>query len=262
MKHGGFLQWATFPRRTGITPHPAWGIYRLGITLVPGPVNEQATILLVEDRQDDATLVVRSFAKADVKNPIQVVEDGEGAVAYLTGSGKYSNRQEYPFPVLVLLDLKMPKMDGFEVLKKIRAHPDLSGLPVVVLTSSDSIRDVNMAYRLGANSFLVKPMDLNGFLELGNFISDHWFLWAKTPTARGEPSAVEWEPQNKKVLLRDKQSQAFYAGYTAWVRERAAALDFERIEFAEAVAMAERLRQAEIVLAYEQLGCDLTLPIA
>ena len=222
---------------------------------------EQAVILLVEDRQDDALLVLRSFHKAGIKNPIQVVTDGHEALAYLSGSGKYSDREDHPLPVLVLLDLKMPKVDGFEVLKWIRAHPQLSTLPVVVLTSSDSIRDVNLAYRLGANSFLVKPMDFNGFVELSNFVSDHWFLWTKTPTALGRPPAVEWEPQNKKVLLRDKQSQAFYAGYTAWVSERAAALDFERIELAQAVAAAERLPQAEIVLAYEQLGCDLTLPI-
>jgi CheY-like chemotaxis protein len=223
---------------------------------------EEAVILLVEDRQDDEILVLRSFDKAGIKNPIHVVREGEEAVAYLSGSGKYSNREDHPLPVLVLLDLKMPKMDGFEVLKWIRAHAQLSGLLVVVLTSSDSVRDVNLAYRLGANSFLVKPMDFNGFVELSSFISDHWFLWAKTPATSHHASGHDWEPTNNKVLLRDKQSHAFYAGYTAWVGERREALDFERIELAEAVATAEQLREAEIVLAYEQLGCEVTLPIA
>jgi len=223
-------------------------------------VPQEAVILLVEDRQDDALLLLRSFAKAGIKHPIRVLTDADEALAYLSGSGKYSNRQAHPVPVLVLLDLKMPGTDGFEVLKWIRTHSQLSSLPVVVLTSSDCIRDVNLAYRLGADFFLVKPKDFSGFVEFSNFISDHWFLWTKTPIAPGQPSAAEWEPQNKRVLLRDKQSRAFYAGYTAWVRERAAALDFERIELAQAVATAERLRQAEIVLAYEQLGCDIAFP--
>jgi CheY-like chemotaxis protein len=219
---------------------------------------EEALILLVEDRQDEAMLMLRSFARAGVKNPVQIVKDGEEALAYLSGTGQYSNRENHPLPAMVLLDLKLPQMDGFEVLKWIRTHPQLSTLPVVVLTSSDSVRDVNRAYNLGANSFLVKPMDFNHYVELSNFIADHWFLWSKTPTT----TKHDWEPRNKKVLLRDKQSRTFYAGYTAWVREKGAALDFERIELAEAVATAEGLLEAEIVLAYDQLGCELTLPVA
>jgi len=224
-------------------------------------MHKEAVILLVEDRQDDEILVLRSFARGGIENPIHVVREGEEALAYLSGSGKYSNREEYPLPMLILLDLKMPKMDGFEVLKWIRAHSQLSSLPVVVLTSSENARDVNLAYRLGASSFLVKPMDFNGFVELSSFISDHWFLWTKTP-ATSHHASGEWEPRDKKVLLRHKRSQAFYAGCTAWVGEKRDALDFERIELAEAVATAEQLREAEIVLAYEQLGCELTLPIA
>src|SRR6476661_856809 len=220
---------------------------------------QEAVILLVEDRQDDEILVLRSFARAGIKNPVHVVREGEEAVSYLSGSGKYANREDHPLPLR--LDIKLPKIDGFEVLKWIRGRPELSGLPVVVLTSSDSARDVNLAYRLGANSFLVKPMDFSGFVELSNFISDHWFLWTKTP-ATSHGSGDDWEPKEKRVLLRHKQSGAFYAGCTSWVGERGEALDFERIELAEAVATVERLREAEIVLAYEQLGCELTLPIA
>jgi len=227
-------------------------------------MRDSAVILLVEDRDDDVILVLRSFDKAGIKNPIKVVKDGEQAIAYLSGSGIYSNRQDYPLPELVLLDLKMPKIDGFEVLTWIRTHPTHSKLRVVVLTSSDSIRDVNLAYRLGANSFLVKPVDFNHFVELGSFIADNWFQWNRTaePHERPANTADQSSPKNKKVLLRDRESYRFYAGHTAWVRDRHEALDFERIELAEAVASAEHLNGVEIVLAYEQPGCELSLPVA
>src|ERR1700674_4968478 len=98
---------------------------------------DQALILLVEDREDDVLLVRRAFAKANVLNPMQVVRDGREAIAYLKGEGKYSNRAEYPLPELLLLDLKMPGTDGFDVLKWMRQQPGLKALRVVVLTSSD-----------------------------------------------------------------------------------------------------------------------------
>src|SRR6478672_2236577 len=110
--------------------------------------------------------MLRAFEKAGIKNPVQVAADGEEAVAYLTGQGEFSDRASYPLPHLVLLDLKLPKMDGFQVLQWIRTSAHLPGLRVVVLTSSDNIRDVNLAYSLGANSFLVKPMDFDRVVEL------------------------------------------------------------------------------------------------
>src|SRR6266850_4379035 len=119
-------------------------------------MSDQAVILLAEDREDDIVLVRRAFAKAYVLNPLQIVRDGEELVAYLKGEGKYANRAEYPLPDLLLLDLKMPRMDGFQVLEWIRQQPGLSNLRVVVLTSSENMRDVNRAYQLGANSFMVK----------------------------------------------------------------------------------------------------------
>src|SRR5262245_6778938 len=104
---------------------------------------EQAVILLVEDREDDILLVRKSFEKGGINNPFQVVRDGEEAIQYLAGEGRYSNRAEYPLPDLILLDLKMPRVDGFEVLMWIRRQPGFGSIPVVVLTSSDAIRDVN-----------------------------------------------------------------------------------------------------------------------
>src|ERR1051326_7062364 len=117
---------------------------------------DNSVILLAEDREDDVLLIRRAFNKANLLNPLHVVQDGEEAIAYLKGEGQYANRAEYPLPSLLLLDLKMPRKNGFEVLQWIRQQPSLSALRVVVLTSSSEIQDVNMAYRLGSNSFLVK----------------------------------------------------------------------------------------------------------
>jgi CheY-like chemotaxis protein len=148
---------------------------------------EHALILLVEDREDDVVLVRRAFAKANVLNPMHVVPDGAEAIAYLKGEGKYSNRAEYPLPELLLLDLKMPGTDGFEVLKWMRQQPGLKTLRVVVLTSSDQMRDVNAAYQMGANSFLVKPIDFERFVEMTQAISGYWLWLSKVPESSRPP---------------------------------------------------------------------------
>ena len=225
-------------------------------------MQEQAVILLVEDREDDVLLLKRSFQQAGITNPMQVVSNGEEALNYLSGTGKYSNRAEFPLPDLVLLDLKMPKVDGFEVLRWIRAQRELSGMRVVVLSSSESIRDVNLAYALGANSFLVKPSDFNDFVELSGFINDYWFVLSKAPQISRAGTPSDSQPRKKDVLLREKHSGRYYAGRTGWVRNKVEALDFERIELAEAVATAERLQGVEIVLMYERPDCELTVPVA
>ncbi len=140
-------------------------------------------MLLVEDREDDVLLVRRAFAKANIINPLHVVHDGLEALAYLKGEGPYANRVEFPLPELILLDLKMPGMDGYEVLRWIRKHPTLSALRVVVLASSEEIRDVNLAYKLGANSFLVKPVELERFVEMLVALNGYWLWMSKTPEA-------------------------------------------------------------------------------
>ena len=145
----------------------------------------QAIILLAEDREDDILLIRKSFKNSFITNPLHVVRDGEEAIEYLSGEGRYANRAEYPLPALLLLDLKMPRKDGFEVLQWIRQQPDLSKLPVVVLTSSENVHDVNAAYRAGANSFLVKPMEFEDFKAMSVFLSNYWLLLNKAPdTAR------------------------------------------------------------------------------
>src|SRR3954468_6378149 len=120
---------------------------------------DTAVFLLVEDEQDDAVLIQRAFRRAKFLNPLQVVRSGEEAMLYLKGEGRYSNRAEFPLPALVLLDLRMHGVDGFELLAWIRSQENLRALRVVVLSGSDAMTDVNRAYHLGANSFLVKPVD-------------------------------------------------------------------------------------------------------
>src|SRR2546430_1258148 len=146
------------------------------------------TILIADDLEDDVFLIRRSLQKANVANPLQVVRDGAEAIAYLEGSGKFVNRNKYPLPGLLLLDLKMPRTDGFEVLRWVRQQPGLKALRVIVLTSSEDIRDVNQAYECGANSFLVKPMDFENSVEIGKFVKDYWLAKARAPEISRPPA--------------------------------------------------------------------------
>src|SRR5690349_23216853 len=120
---------------------------------------DNATVLLAEDNAQDVWLAQRAFAKARLANHLEVVRDGEQAIAYFNGSGRYADRKRYPLPILLLLDLYMPKIDGFEVLEWLREHPRLDRLPVAVLTSSDHDPDAQRAFGLGADSYLIKPPD-------------------------------------------------------------------------------------------------------
>src|SRR4051812_18617576 len=112
-------------------------------------MNETGVILVVEDREDDALLMRRAFEQGAISNPLQIARDGAEAIAYLGGSNKYSDRTQYPLPILILLDLKMPGIDGFQVLSWIRSQPGhLRATPVVALTSSGEPSDIDRAYDL------------------------------------------------------------------------------------------------------------------
>ena len=160
---------------------------------------EVPVILVVEDREDDIYLIKSGLNKAGILCPVQVVRDGEEAISYLKGEGRFANRDEYPLPDLVLLDLKLPGTDGFDVLKWIRTHPGMRGLRVVVLTSSDEMRDVNAAYQIGANSFLVKPADFMNYIQLGRNISQYWLGADRAP----ESSRGSWPSEDREN--REKQ---------------------------------------------------------
>lgn len=133
--------------------------------------NDFGVILLAEDREEDVQLLRRAFEQAEVRNPIEVVSDGDEAIRYLKGEGIYAKK---PLPILLLLDLKMPNRNGFEVLKWVREHTTLKPLRVVVLTISEAIYDVNRAYELGANSFLVKTADSRDLVAQAEQIKKHW----------------------------------------------------------------------------------------
>lgn len=142
-----------------------------------------SAILVVEDNDDDAFLLKRALTSAGVANPIHVVDTGQAAVDYLTGTGEFSDRKRYPMPVLVFLDLKLPLKSGHEVLGWIRAQRQLESLPVVVLTSSDEPSDVRRSYSLGANSYLIKPMTARQLFDLAKAFNWTWLEEASKPLA-------------------------------------------------------------------------------
>ena len=132
------------------------------------------TILLVEDEENDVFFMKRAAKKNGILNPLQVAHDGQEAIDYLGGIGAYADRERFPLPGLVLLDLKLPRVMGFDVLKWIRKQAELQGLVVIVLTSSNLGSDIDMAYLLGANSFLVKPA-ADRLAEMISTIKHHFF---------------------------------------------------------------------------------------
>ena len=149
--------------------------------------NDQPIILLAEDNEDDVQMFRRVLRQAAIQTPFHVVSDGEEAIAYLSGEGKYAQRDEYPLPDLLLLDLKMPRKDGFEVLAWLRTHPTLCPLRTVVLTASDDMREIVRAYAFGANSFLTKPVNFTEFKDTLQEMFNFFFNRAKTPEVRRVP---------------------------------------------------------------------------
>ena len=144
-------------------------------------MSTENTILLVEDNPKDVFLVQRAFRKAEILTPLKVVSDGDAAVQYLAGDSPYCDRTAYPLPVLVLLDLKLPRRSGAEVLSWIRQEPSLKRLPVVALTSSREYADVNRVYDLGANAYIVKPPDFDQLVHILKTLDLHWVTYNEKP---------------------------------------------------------------------------------
>jgi two-component system response regulator len=139
------------------------------------------SILLVEDNPDDEALTRRAFEKNNVGNDLIVVRDGAEALDYLFGTGQYTGRDLARQPQVVLLDLKLPKIDGLEVLRRLRADDRTRLLPVVILTSSNEERDLISGYSLGANSYVRKPVDFSDFTEAARQLGCYWLLLNEPP---------------------------------------------------------------------------------
>ena len=145
----------------------------------------QRSILLVEDNSDDEALALRALQKNNILNGVVVARDGEEALDYLLGTGKYAGRDVADLPAVILLDLKLPKMDGLEVLRRIRMNERVRMLPVVILTSSKEAMDLVSGYSQGCNSYIRKPVDFEQFVEAVRQLGLYWLMLNEPPPARG-----------------------------------------------------------------------------
>lgn len=148
-------------------------------------MTQEKIILLVEDNPDDEALTLRALKKNNILNQVVVARDGVEALDYLFGTGAYEGRNLADTPQLILLDLKLPKLDGFEVLKRIRNDARTRLQPVVILTTSDEDRDIIASYELGANSYIRKPVDFEQFMEAVRQLGLYWLVLNVTPSMRG-----------------------------------------------------------------------------
>jgi|ERR1044071_1001348 CheY-like chemotaxis protein len=140
------------------------------------------TVLLVEDDLNDVFLVKRAFKMAHLPEPLQVVTDGQEAINYLKGEGKYEDRQAYPLPKLIVMDIKMPRRTGFEVLEWVKkGDQPLRRIPIVIVSSSNNPADINRAYELGANAYMVKPVNFKAVEHLFQSITHYWGLECAKP---------------------------------------------------------------------------------
>ncbi|MBC7499755.1 MAG: response regulator [Herminiimonas sp.] len=143
------------------------------------------SILLVEDNPDDVALTLRAFKRNNIANPVVVARDGIEAIDFLFARAFFADRAGLPLPKLVLLDLKLPRLDGFGVLKAMRSDPRTRLIPVLMLTSSMLEQDVELSYVLGANSYLVKPIDFTEFTEMARVVALYWLAMNQSPPLGG-----------------------------------------------------------------------------
>jgi CheY-like chemotaxis protein len=161
------------------------------MTLAAPIKGEPILILLVEDNEDHAELVKRSLAQNRVANRIIWVDNGEKALQYLFRQGMYKDPGESPWPSLILLDLRLPRVDGLEVLSRIKQDIKLQQIPVVVLTSSSAETDIAKAYEFHANSYVVKPVDFLKFTELMDDLGFYWLGWNEHPSGGNPPESLK-----------------------------------------------------------------------
>jgi two-component system response regulator len=147
--------------------------------------NNVVEILIVEDTPEDLELALRALRKANLTNRIQIARDGAEAVEFIFGEGAYQGRPLENGPKVILLDLKLPKIDGMEVLRRIKADSRTKSIPVVVLTSSKEQKDVVESYQLGVNSYIVKPVNFEGFAKAVQDLGMYWLLLNQPPQLDG-----------------------------------------------------------------------------
>ena len=144
-------------------------------------LSEPLNLLLVEDNDAHAEMVKRSFEQHEIANKIHHVDDGQKALDYIFNEGDYSDAEQYPSPNCILLDLRLPKVDGLEVLRRIKTDENTQRIPVVVLTTSSADKDIAMSYEYHANSYVVKPMDFDKFEGLMDDLGYYWLDWNQNP---------------------------------------------------------------------------------
>lgn len=143
--------------------------------------NSLVVVLLVEDNPADQQLTIRAFKKGKVNVNLQIANDGVEAMEYLNGQGIYSDRNKFPMPDIVLLDINMPRKDGKQVLNEIKTDSKLKLIPVIMLTTSDQDKDIIDSYNLGVNAYISKPVRINDFMNVINKLEDFWFILNKVP---------------------------------------------------------------------------------
>ena len=143
--------------------------------------NGKVKVLLVDDSHDDGFFIRRALDKAGIGQCVNIVGDGQEAIEYLRGEGDFGNRSKFPFPNVILSDLKMPRMSGFDLLRWIRQHPECSVIPIILLSGSNQQSDVVEAYRLGASSYMVKPHTAKELEHLMRVMTEYWDLCERPP---------------------------------------------------------------------------------
>jgi CheY-like chemotaxis protein len=154
------------------------------MTDINGMANGRPTLLVVEDNEDDIFFIDRIFRQIEARCHLKFARDGVEAVEYLAGQGRYKDREEYPIPTMILMDLKMPRMNGFEVLEWMQKRPEIRLIPTVVVTSSTLQDDVTRAYRLGANAVMNKPVDKDSLTQMLKSFHVYWSEYVEMPEVK------------------------------------------------------------------------------
>ncbi|HYE98289.1 MAG TPA: response regulator [Planctomycetota bacterium] len=144
-------------------------------------MSDPGLLLMVEDNPDEVDLMREALQEAGITIPMRVLGNGEEAIQYLSGQGKFEDRERHPLPTLIILDLKLPLRSGLEVLQWVKTHPELRGIPVVIFTSSSEAKDLKRSYELGVNSYLVKPQQFTVLVELVRALGNYWLGYNRAP---------------------------------------------------------------------------------